>query len=264
MAAPPPRRNTGWAKVAVALLLVLVYREGVFHDAFRLYAQATKHPGDAPGTQAVECPDGASGGTSVCFPLQFAWNFKDREWTWNIAIPKEDHDHFAALSRPTGILGLAGMANASRDDAIIADLAGTIRDAAQAAGYSEYDTVSFALSFVQSMRYTPDTVGQGTDNYAQYPLETLVRQGGDCEDTSLLGAAILDALGHRTALLIFRQVTGYSGGHAALGVSGADLVGTFYGRGATPYYYAEMTSTGYPLGTIPDMVRGHEPLVIPV
>jgi len=47
----------------------------------------------------------------------------------------------------------------------------------------------------------------------KYPVETPVERG-DCEDKSILLAAILRALGYRTALLVFPD----DPGHMAVGV----------------------------------------------
>jgi hypothetical protein len=51
--------------------------------------------------------------------------------------------------------------------------------------------------------------------YPKYPLETLVEKKGDCEDQSILAAALLAAMGYEVALLILPI-------HVALGVAGFD------------------------------------------
>jgi hypothetical protein len=88
-----------------------------------------------------------------------------------------------------------------RDDAFIGRLARELRRMAQAAGLNATQELSFALSFVQGLPYTSDSVTTGFDEYPRYPLETLVDNGGDCEDSAILFASIAQALGHEAILL---------------------------------------------------------------
>ena len=65
--------------------------------------------------------------------------------------------------------------------------------------WSRQDRVDFVLSFVQSLPYTLDDVTTGYDEFRRYAVETLIEGGGDCEDTTILVAAILRGLGESTA-----------------------------------------------------------------
>ena len=59
-------------------------------------------------------------------------------------------------------------------------------------GYAE-----FILAFVQTcFGYTYDSVLYGQQEYYAFPLETIHNGGGDCEDTSILCAAIYEAAGY--------------------------------------------------------------------
>jgi hypothetical protein len=96
-----------------------------------------------------------------------------------------------------------------------------------------------------------DSVTTLADEYPRYPVETLFDRGGDCEDTSILTAAILDRMGYDVALLelLDRQ-------HMAVGLS----IGTItfsYGHGwhyeynGKKYYYIETTGENWEIGEMP-------------
>ncbi len=119
------------------------------------------------------------------------------------------------------------------------------RDVGAGNGYSEYDNVMNIAAFVQSMHYTSDSVTTGYDEYPRYPLETLVDDGGDCEDTAILTAALIKELGYRVVLI---QLPG----HMAVGVEGSDSIqGTYYEYNKSRYYYLETTGAGWDLGELP-------------
>lgn len=66
------------------------------------------------------------------------------------------------------------------------------------AGFSE-----FVLAFVQDcFSYTYDSVLYGQDEYYAFPLETIHNGGGDCEDTSILCAALYAAAGLPSGVFI--------------------------------------------------------------
>lgn len=85
------------------------------------------------------------------------------------------------------------------------------------------DFASFVLGFVQiCFDYPPysnlmeaDMYVYGKDEYFAYPLETIFYGMGDCEDTSILCAALFKALGYDAAVLV---VPGHA--LAAVGLSG--------------------------------------------
>jgi hypothetical protein len=96
--------------------------------------------------------------------------------------------------------------------------------------FGTFDEVSFVLSFVQRIvKYT-----------------AIVDEAGDCEDSSILGAALLRLMDYDVALLALP-------GHMALGVAGAKgLPGSYVSHEKTNYYYCEMTATGWQIGQIPE------------
>jgi hypothetical protein len=125
-----------------------------------------------------------------------------------------------------------------------------IGEAATQAGFDEWETVSFAVSFVQSLPYTTDSVTTVYDDYPRYPIETLVDNGGDCEDTAILMAALLNTMGYEVVLSDFTQ-------HVAVGVLGSEgISGTYWTHNGGKYYYLETTGKGWEIGELPPEYEG--------
>ena len=124
--------------------------------------------------------------------------------------------------------------------------------AAMTSGMTDLERVGFLLAFVQAIGYEDDEVYMGYEEYWKFPLETLYDHGGDCEDTSILLAALSEAMGYDAALILMP-------GHMATGVhidgTHQGLQGFYYTSDPNKvYYYCETTSTGYDIGRIPSGV----------
>jgi hypothetical protein len=89
----------------------------------------------------------------------------------------------------------------------------------------------------------------------RYPIETLMEETGDCEDVSVLTAAILVRLGFQVALLLYPK-------HVAVGVGGAEnLKGHYISEpdSGIRYFYAESTASGWHIGEVPKEYRDQPP-----
>ena len=118
----------------------------------------------------------------------------------------------------------------------------------EAIARSESDRVEAALTYVQSLPYAYDSTSKGKDEYVRYPIETLVDGCGDCEDKSVLLAAILHEMNIGFVLLMTSD-------HMAVGVNCEphnDATGFMFN--GKKYYYAETTETGFKIGQVPDNV----------
>jgi hypothetical protein len=93
--------------------------------------------------------------------------------------------------------------------------------------------------FVQSMPY------QTEHSAPKFPVETLVENGGDCDDKSLLLAALLAREGYNVTLFYFDEEK-----HTAVGVADADFPYL-----STGYAYIETTSSSY-IGIAPVGLEG--------
>lgn len=133
----------------------------------------------------------------------------------------------------------------------VPEVARSARDLRQRAigrSYSTFAEMQLALSFAQSVEYRSDEETKGLPDHWRYAIETMYEQVGDCEDTTILAAALLLAMGHRVAMLLMPQ-------HAALGIAApAGTKGHAFVRDGVEYYFAETTAEGAIIGFLPDGV----------
>jgi hypothetical protein len=179
----------------------------------------------------------------------FAWEYDGLHWTWNISIPKDLYEEYkeVSVSRRTreGPAGYGFLT--TTQDQYVRMLSNKLNESATQMGYGSFDKVSFVLAFVQSLPYTSDNVTQGYNEYPRFPIETLVDDGGDCEDTSVLFATL-------TLIMGFGTVYFNPPNHYAVGILGSGLRGTYWehpqGSNKT-YYYCETTGNNFKIGQLP-------------
>lgn len=126
-----------------------------------------------------------------------------------------------------------------------------LKDLQRQAGYSDAQIVAEAINFVQSnITYQYDIDGTGQTEFPKYPLETLFDKTGDCEDSAMLLASIIEEMGYGVALLH------YPGQHLAVGaLGGSGVTGTYYNYNGRNYFYIETTAKGWQMGNMPDEYR---------
>ena len=183
----------------------------------------------------------------------FKWSYKGSEWTWSLDIPKSLYEAYKSVPVSTRTRnGLAGYGFlTTTNDYYLKQVAKKLQEAASQKDYDSYDEVSFVLAFIQSLPYTSDSVTSGYDEYPRFPLETLVDNGGDCEDTSILFATLTLIMGYGTVYLNPPD-------HYAVGVLGDDLPGSYYTYNDKTYYYCETTGDGWKIGEIPPEFKDEE------
>ncbi|MCX6772562.1 MAG: hypothetical protein NTV88_02210 [Candidatus Micrarchaeota archaeon] len=128
-------------------------------------------------------------------------------------------------------------------------------------GFSQYQKVNFMIAFVQGLPYTSDLVTTGFDDYPRFPYETLYDNGGDCEDTAILTAALLKKMGYGVILLNPPK-------HVAVGVKCTPddftYPVTYYTYEGQQYCYLETTGENWKIGQIPPAYSGVSVKVIPI
>ena len=113
---------------------------------------------------------------------------------------------------------------------------------------------------MQSLQYTSDNVTEGYNEYPRFPIETLVDDGGDCEDTSVLFASLTLVMGYGTVYISPPN-------HYAVGILGNGLQGSSwtYPRDSNQtYYYCETTGSGFKIGQLPDEFNGESAYIYPI
>jgi hypothetical protein len=197
--------------------------------------------------------------TGDYYNKHFAWDYDGRHWTWNLSIPVALYDAYDAVpdaqrtrDGPAGYGFLT-----TTDDYYLNMLALKLNETTTQLKYNSFDQVSFILAFVQSLPYTSDSVTTGHDEYPRFPIETLVDDGGDCEDTSILFASLTLILGYGTVYI-------NPPNHYAVGILGTNLQGTYwtYPEGSNKtYYYCETTGSGFKIGQLPDAFMGQKAMI---
>jgi transglutaminase-like putative cysteine protease len=148
-------------------------------------------------------PRQAAAQTDGYYHKSFAWDYNGKHWTWNLTIPQSLYDAYREVPVSTRTRdGPAGYGFlTTTQDYYVKTLAQKLNETATQQGYNSYDQVSFVLAFVQSLPYTSDNVTEGYNEYPRFPIETLVDDGGDCEDTSILFASLTLEMGYGTVYI---------------------------------------------------------------
>lgn len=177
----------------------------------------------------------------------FKWSYDGQDWTWTLNIPSTLYDDYSSVPESTrDANGLSGYGFlTTTKDTYVRMLAEKLNETTNGLAYESFDQVSFILAFVQSLPYTSDSVTTGYDNFPRFPVETLVDDGGDCEDTAILFATLTLILGYGTVYI-------NPEGHLAVGILGNDLDGSYYTYNGKTYYYCETTGDGWTIGELPD------------
>lgn len=195
---------------------------------------------------------------SITVTQHYTWTYDHNDWLWDLPISLELYVTYWERPRPTSWSFWADMAHDIEDDAYLKEIAQMINETAHNAGFTERETVNYVIAFVQSLPYAADNVSAPGNDYPKYPIETLFERGGDCEDTSILTAALLDQMGYDVALLIL-----YNANHCAVGIT-IDSSGSYYEYNGTKYYYIETTGEGWRIGEIPPELEDTRANVYPI
>ncbi len=197
--------------------------------------------------------------TNGTYDKSFAWNYNGKYWTWNLSISQNLYDSYKSVpvssrtaNGPSGYGFLT-----TTDDYYVKILAQKLNETATQQGYNSFDKVSFVLAFVQSLPYTSDSVTTNRDEYPRFPIETLVDDGGDCEDTSVLFATLTLIMGYGT---VYINPTD----HYAVGILGNNLRGTYWTHpenSNNTYYYCETTGDNFKIGQLPEEFLGQKAFI---
>jgi len=177
------------------------------------------------------------------------WRFRDITWNWSARIPTSLYQHYTSKPRPR-TKDYSIYATDENDRQIIDDLSYTLAGQAESLGLDRYETIHFIAAFVQHLAYKTDEETTGFDDYARYPIETLVEEGGDCEDTAILLGKIMVALDYDVVLVRLPA-------HIALGVLEEEkFAGTYYPYKDKHYFYLETTGEAGRIGMVPEEYKG--------
>jgi hypothetical protein len=229
----------------VALGAILYF---VLPHAFSSFSSATL-PQEGPGQGATGLAADTTGiGSDGIITRSYAWEYGGKEWTWELQIPKSLYHYYTEMPR-LATNNYSVYVTHPLDDEYIDRLVEAIIEAADRNEYSQYETIVLAAAFVQNLPYNSDLETTHYDEYPRYPVETLVDNGGDCEDTSILLASILDSMGYGVVLVNPSY-------HLAVGVLCKEgTPGRYYPYNGGSYYYLETTDPAWSIGELPQNYR---------
>jgi hypothetical protein len=173
---------------------------------------------------------------------EYIWDYLDSSWTLSLSIPDSLYQYYGDKGR-IETEDYSVYVTHPDDDDYLGTIVREFNRIALKEGYTEEEKVNLVITFVQSLPYTSDSVTTAFDEYPRYPIETLVEYGGDCEDTSILTAAFLDALYYEVVLINPPE-------HMAVGI-GIDAYGTYWELDGTKFFYLETTGEGWEIGEMP-------------
>jgi PKD repeat protein len=131
------------------------------------------------------------------FLRHFQWDYAGSRFDWTVSIPSSLYYDYQERIR--GLWELRDYDEYVLDPLDDAYLKGLVDWIQTQVGTDFYTTAECAFNFVQAaIQYTYDRSGF---EYPRYPVETLVDEAGDCEDTAILYASLVRTLG-RGALIV--------------------------------------------------------------
>ncbi|SEW10321.1 hypothetical protein [Halobacterium jilantaiense] len=183
------------------------------------------------------------------FNLDYSGSTNGREWSAGIYFYKSAYATMRSEPRGRDYDEYVAVANSNGNAEA---LAGILDSTAEDNGFeSKREKVEFVIDFVQSLPYVTDDVSRGYDEYPKFPTETLVDSDGDCEDTAILLASILQADPFNYDMILIGPPE-----HMAAGIYSEEINGNYYELDGRDYYYIETTGTGWGIGDIPETYDG--------
>ncbi len=171
----------------------------------------------------------------------FTWTFDGETYEMNVVIPEPMYEYYSSKARYV-TSDYRGYILHPYDDTYMGVLVKEFDEIALLNHLTREEEIEVIISFVQNLHYLTDET-TGYDEYPKFPVESLVDEGGDCEDTSILLSHLLEAMDIDTALLTLP-------GHMAVGVD-LNASGVHWDIGNSTYYYLETTVAGWEIGSIP-------------
>ena len=168
------------------------------------------------------------------------WNFGGYTFTDQLTFNSSDYMFYRGLSKRQA---KSAYASEYSNHAYLLQLAQVLDEDAKDLGYTGFTMAEYLVAFVQqAIPYKSDPYNNGWD-YPKYPIETLVEQGGDCEDKAALLVALLNTFGFNAVLVSLP-------GHMAAAISCSNCKG-YYTHNGKRYAFIETTEKGWNIGQVP-------------
>ncbi|MEY3445198.1 MAG: hypothetical protein RLZZ519_3479 [Bacteroidota bacterium] len=172
------------------------------------------------------------------FHRTYFWHFDGESYSLEYDFPWETYHFYQEKQRVFHNYAVYSYENPQYS--LLPDFVGKLQCLADASLMDRETTLRFVIAFVQQLEYQPEN-----GEYPKFLVETLAERGGDCEDTSILLAAMLRELGYSAILL-------NPPGHMAVAVACDDCQGIGFNQNGKKFYYVETTASGYAIGEVPE------------
>ncbi len=206
--------------------------------------------------------------TNITIDKTYEFRFNNKKYEVSLNIPNQKYMWYQnrlTNRSPQQLNNKQAMADfVTKNDVVITQLAEKLDSIALNEGFTEIQRLNFMLNFVQYVvDYQDDNSTAGCEEYWRYPIETLVEQRGDCEDSTLLFASIMENVDVDSVLLFY--VLDDTNGHLATGIqSDENISGTVIDYKQKSYYYCETTSVGFAVGEKPSEIPDDPETIIPL
>lgn len=180
------------------------------------------------------------------FVGEFSFVFEGKQQDLKITFPKRLVDHYSNKTHywPRNMTDYASHGLEDPGYEYISDFVAAVKQEVQKFQFDDETTARYLIAFVQSLKYIPET-----QEYVRYPIETLADGGGDCEDTSVLLAALLQELNYDVLLISPPK-------HMAVAIHCPSCSGAKIVHEGKPYYFIETTGSNLPIGYCKEEYRG--------
>ncbi len=178
------------------------------------------------------------------------WEHKGKQHSVEAYLPIDVSNYYEKKTRPQHTFDSQHyLPFIHAEDIGIVRLAAELKAIIEANGsWDYYDEVMLVVTMVQQMQYAKSVIA-GFDLTTKYPMQTLVTGRGDCEDTSVLAAALLKKMEYDVKLVQL-EVEGKKS-HLGIGVWANGVKGTSWNKGGRTFYYVETTTPGHKFGELP-------------
>lgn len=175
------------------------------------------------------------------FTRTFKWKYNSEPYQATLSIGWDTYNFYKERPRAYDAYAIYTYENPSFT--YLKEVVSILERKAKAHRLTKWQTLEMVVAFVQQLEYVREE-----GEYPKFPIETLAEKGGDCEDTSLLLAALLRTMGY-DAILVNPP------GHMSVALACSDCEGRSYHRNGRKYYYIETTGPGFAIGEIPKEYR---------
>ena len=173
------------------------------------------------------------------FKHEFSWEYGGYTFKNVIELNLNDYEYYKSKSKTQPYNNYA---TEEEGHEYFLYLAKVLYKDAKDLKYNDYQLTSYLTAFVQSIPYKDDPYNGGYD-YPKYPIETIVENGGDCEDKAALLAALLKTFNIGVVMVDLTD-------HMAVGVA-CNECGDYYTYKGIRYSFIETTGKGWKVGESP-------------